>query len=334
MANSSGRILGEKKSQKQKMTNHKHIIVAGGAGFIGSNIASRLINERHRVTVLDNLSTGREENIPSRADFIKMDLEKRESYAHLENVNCDAVFHLVGQSSGPISFNNPFYDLQSHILSTFWLLEWSKKKGVPRFIYASSMAIYGEPNYLPVDENHPLQPKTFYAAAKISAEAYIKFYQTLGINTTILRLFSVYGPGQNLKNKMQGMVSIFLSYILEGMPVVVKGSKDRFRDFIYIDDVVDAWLKCFDKPGTYGKTYNLASGKKIKVEELLNALKRLSGNRNYPVEYKGSTPGDQFGIVADIKQIIQDLEWEPKFDLQTGLKKMVEFEKRRLSNSL
>ncbi len=316
------------------MTNNKHIIVTGGAGFIGSNIASRLIRERHRVTVLDNLSTGRKENIPSGAEFIKMDLEKRESYAYLEKINCDAIFHLAGQSSGPISFNNPFYDLQSHTLSTFWLLEWCKKRGVPRFIYASSMAVYGEPDYLPVDERHPLQPKSFYASAKISAEAYVKLYQTLGINTTILRLFSVYGPGQNLSNKMQGMVSIFLSYMLERMPVLVKGSKDRFRDFIYIDDVVDAWLKCFYNPVTYGKTCNLASGKKVKDEELLNVLKDLFGNQNYPIEYKDDIPGDQYGVVADIKQITQDLEWEPKFDLQTGLKKMVEFEKKRLSNSI
>lgn len=316
------------------MKKNKRILVTGGAGFVGSHIASRLIREGYSVTILDNLSTGRTENIPYGADFMKVDLEKKESYSHLKNVNCDAVFHLAGQSSGPLSFKNPYSDLLSHALSTFWLLEWCKTKEVQRFIYASSMAVYGDPNYLPVDEKHPLQPKSFYAAAKISAEAYIKLFQTLGIDTTILRLFSVYGPGQNLDNKMQGMISIFLSFMLERAPVHVKGSKDRFRDFIYIDDVVEAWLKCSGNPITYGKIYNLAYGKKTKVEELLNALTSLLEIRNYPIEYEADTPGDQFGVIADIKKITKDLDWTPKIELQSGLKKMVEFEKRRLSNSL
>lgn len=316
------------------MKSKQHIIVTGGAGFIGSHIASRLLSEGYKVTILDNLSTGKEENIPQGADFIKIDLGQEISYGYLKNITCEAVFHLAGQSSGEGSFKEPFYDLQSHILSTFWLLEWCKKKGISRFLYASSMSVYGEPNYLPVDENHPLQPKTFYAAAKISAEAYVKLYQSLGINTTILRLFNVYGPGQNLDNKMQGMASIYLSYMLEQVSVIVKGSKERIRDLIYIDDVVDAWLSSFNNPVTFGKVYNLGSGKRIKVEDLLNTLKDLFGDQNYPIEYRDGTPGDQFRVVANIEQITQDLKWMPKVDLQTGLKKMMEFEKKRLSHSL
>lgn len=314
------------------MKNKQHIIVTGGAGFIGSHIASRLISKGNKVTVLDNLSTGKEENIPRGADFIKIDLGKENSYTYLENINCDAVFHLAGQSSGEASFKDPFYDLQSHILSTFWLLEWCKKKGVSRFLYTSSMAVYGDPNYLPIDENHPMQPKTFYAAAKISAEAYVKIYQTLGINTTILRLFSVYGPGQNLDNKMQGILSIFLSYMIENVPVIVKGSKDRFRDFVYIDDVVDAFIASYNNPVAYGKVYNVASGEKTKVENLLNALRNSLEHKDYPIEYREGTPGDQFGVVADITRITQEISWRPKISLQTGLNKMAKFEKGRVKN--
>ena len=308
--------------------DNQHVIVTGGAGFIGSHITSRLLSKAFKVTVIDNLSTGKEENIPNGADFIKMDLGQKSSYAYLENITCDAVFHLAGQSSGEASFIDPFYDLKSHVLSTYCLLEWCKKKRVSRFLYASSMSIYGDPNYLPVNENHPLQPKTFYSAAKISAEAYIKLYQTLGINVTILRLFSVYGPGQNLDNKMQGMVSIFLSYLLENTPIIIKGSKDRFRDFIYIDDVVDAWLESFDNPLTYGKVYNVGSGEKTKVEDLIKALKNSFGYEDYPIEYEEGTPGDQFGIVADITRITQELRWRPKVNLQEGLNKMLDYEKR------
>lgn len=314
------------------MKKGKHAIVTGGAGFIGSHIASRLITDGYKVTILDNLSTGKEENIPSGADFIKMDLGLESSYDLIEKLSCDTVFHLAGQSSGEASFKDPLYDLRSHALSTFLLLGWCKKNTVQRFLYASSMSTYGDPLYLPVDEEHPQQPKTFYAAAKSSAEAYIKLYQTLGINTTIFRLFSVYGPGQNLGNKMQGMVSIFLSYMLEGIPVHVKGSKERFRDFVYMDDVADAWISSVDNPVSFGKVYNVAGGKKIKVEELIEALKNSFGFKDYPVEYKGSTAGDQFGLVGDINRIKQDLQWKPKTDLETGLAIMVNYEKRRIKS--
>ena len=192
------------------------------------------------------------------------------------------------------------------------------------------MSIYGNANYLPIDEDHPVQPQTFYAAAKISAETYINLYQTLGINTTIFRMFSVYGPGQSLDNKMQGMVSIFLSYLLENKPIIVKGSKERFRDFVYIDDVVDVWLSSLNNPVSYGKVYNIGSGRKTRVEDLLNVLRGLFEDYNYPIEYRDGTPGDQFGVVANIGQVSQDLNWMPKFDIQKALKKMVDFEKRRL----
>lgn len=312
------------------MKNKKHIIVTGGAGFIGSHISRRLLAEGYKVTILDNLSTGKLENIPKQAEFIKIDLGQQDEYKSLERVDCDAIFHLAGQSSGEGSFQDPLYDLRSHVLSTFLLLDWCKQNVITRFVYASSMSVYGDPDYLPVDEKHPLQPKTFYAAGKISAEAYIKVYQNLGINTTIFRLFSVYGPGQDLGNKIQGMASIYLSYLLEGKPILVKGSAERFRDFIYIDDVVGAWFNSLDNPDTYGRVYNLATGKKTKVEELIEVIKEVAGNPDYPIEYTDGTPGDQFGLVADISRIAQDLGWQPKVDLSTGIKKMFEFEKRRM----
>jgi len=309
----------------------KHIVVSGGAGFIGAHVARRLISEGYKVTVLDNLSTGKEENIPQDADFIKIDLGLEKSYTFLENLSCDAVFHLAGQSSGEASFKDPFYDLRSHVLSTFLLLRWCKEKGINRFLYASSMAIYGDPEKLPVNEKHPLQPKTFYSAAKIAAEAYVNLYQTLGIQTTIFRFFSIYGSRQNLENRKQGMVSIFLSYMLDKTKITVKGSKDRFRDFVYIDDLVDVLISSYNNPTTYGKIYNVASGERTTVEDLIEGLKVSFGNLEYPVEYKDGTPGDQFGIVGDNKLILEDLKWKPKVALQNGLNIMVNYEKERLN---
>ena len=311
------------------MRNKKNIVVTGGAGFIGSHLASRLLEERHKVTILDNLSTGREENIPPKAEFINTDLGREDTYERIRNIPCDIIFHLAGQSSGEASFHDPLYDLRSHVMSTFWLLKWCGDKHIPRFIYTSSMSTYGDPLQLSVNEDHPQNPKTYYAAAKISAEAYVKLYQTLGIDTTIFRLFSVYGPGQNLGNRMQGMVSIYLSYMLEGAPIVVKGSPERFRDLIYIDDVVNACITAMESPTASGKIYNVARGEKTKVKDILNGLIHAFGVSDYPITYGDGTPGDQFGVVADIRRIKEDLHWMPEVDLQTGLNKMAIFEKGR-----
>lgn len=311
------------------MRRKKRVMVTGGAGFVGSHIAKRLLNEGVEVIVVDNLFTGREENIPEAADFIKLDLGDEGSYGRLKNVSCDAILHLAGQSSGETSFKDPLYDLKSHLMSTFLLLDWCRRNNVRRFLYASSMAVYGDPEYLPVDEDHPLQPKTFYASAKISAEAYLKLYQGLGIDTTVFRLFSVYGPGQNLDNKSQGMASIYLSYLLKNTPIIVKGPKERFRDFVYIDDVVDAWMAALKDPVTHGKLYNLASGVKTTVKDLIKALCLSFGDENYPVEYKEGTPGDQFGIVGDNRRIFEEIKWRPKISLGAGLKMMVNYEKRK-----
>ena len=152
------------------MKKNKHIILTGGAGFIGSAITRRLLSEGYQVTVLDNLSTGKKENIPSGADFIEVELGEESSYDRLKKISGEAVFHLAGQSSGEASFANPLYDLKSHVLSTFFLLEWSRRNNIPRFMYSSSMSVYGDPLSLPIHEKHSLHPKTFYAAAKASGQ--------------------------------------------------------------------------------------------------------------------------------------------------------------------
>ncbi|KWT91049.1 NAD-dependent epimerase/dehydratase family protein [Candidatus Magnetominusculus xianensis] len=303
---------------------HSHVVVTGGAGFIGSHIAEALLKSGCRVTVLDNLHTGKEENIPQGADFINIDLGAN---PHIKGINCDAVFHLAGQSSGEVSFDDPEYDLRSHVLSTFYMLRWCKEHGVSRFLYSSSMSVYGDPDTLPISEGHPYKPKTFYAAGKAGAEAYINLYSRLGINTTVFRLFSVYGPGQNLDNKMQGMLSIYLSYMLEGRPVIVKGSSTRYRDFISVDDIVAAWLHAYENPVSFGKTYNLGTGIKTTVGELLSELKDAFNLPEYPIVFAQNTAGDQFGTVADISLIKRELNWYPATDLKTGIAQMVNWAK-------
>ncbi|MBF0320221.1 MAG: NAD-dependent epimerase/dehydratase family protein [Nitrospirae bacterium] len=301
----------------------RHVIVTGGAGFIGSHLALALLTKGHRVTILDNLHTGKEKNIPKGADFINIDLGA--DNVPLRGLNCDAVFHLAGQSSGEASFDDPEYDFRSHVLSTFNMLRWCKETGVSRFIYSSSMSVYGDPDTLPINEGHALRPKTFYGAGKAAAEAYINLFSRLGLNTTVFRLFSVYGPGQDLDNKMQGMLSIYLSYMLEGNPVIVKGSAGRYRDFINVGDIVAAWLLAYESPVSFGKTYNLATGVKTTVQDLLNELKSAFNAKDYPIEFGQNTAGDQFGTVGDISLIKKDLNWQPAIDLKAGIAAMAKW---------
>jgi UDP-glucose 4-epimerase len=309
--------------------NIKHVLVSGGAGFIGSALTRRLLAEGKKVTVVDDLSNGKRENVPEEANFVYFDLTEEQAYSKLEQIPFDAVFHLAAQTSGALSFVDPIADMKSHLPLTFNLLRLCMEKHIARFIYASSTTIYGDPEYLPVDETHPKNPKTYYAVGKNATEEYLSFFGSKGLANTILRLPNVYGPGQNLKNKDQGMISIYLSYILEGNPILVKGLPDRFRDFIYIDDVVDGWMLAFSQSVAIGKTYNLASGTRSTVATVLEKLKEACGRPDYPTEYAEGTLGDQRGMEVDITQISNELGYAPKIDLSTGLKKMYEVEASR-----
>ena len=306
--------------------NIKHVLVTGGAGFIGSHLTRRLLAEGREVTVVDNLSNGKEDNIPEAANFVCIDLTEEPAFSVLEQIPFDAVFHLAAQTSGSLSFADPTMDMKSHLPLTFNLLQLCLEKQVTRFMYASSTTTYGDPEYLPVNEKHPQNPKTFYAVGKAVAETCINFFSSKGLAHTILRLPNVYGPGQNLKNKDQGMISIYLSYILEGSPILVKGSLDRFRDFIYIDDVVDGWMLAFTESVAIGKTYNLGSGQQSSVEQVLAGLKAACGKPDYPVKFANGTPGDQSGMVLDVSKIQREIGFKARIGLQEGLKKMVETE--------
>ena len=303
----------------------KRYLVTGGAGFIGSHIARGLLSSGHKVWIVDNLTTGSLENVPPDSTFAQLDLSLPETFDSLPDVPFDAVLHLAAQSSGEVSFEKPVYDLQTNVLGTLLLLHWCYQRGIRRFLYASSMSIYGDVGDEPVSETHPCRPKSFYGIGKHASEHYLRIFSEKGMQTTAFRMFNVYGPGQNLANLKQGMVSIYLAYILKGEPVLVKGSKDRFRDLVYIDDVVDAWVAALDNPIAFGKTYNLGSGQKTFVWQLLEEEIRAFGYdpATYSIQYTEGTPGDQFGIWADISRVKADIGWGPHTTLSAGLSKMV-----------
>ena len=303
---------------------YNNLLITGGAGFIGSCIAKECIKLGYNVTIIDNLSTGFVDNIPEGAEFIEMDISDPKEYKKLDEKKFDAVMHLAGQSSGEISYESPSNDCRTNTLGTLVLLDYCVAQKIHRFLYASSMSVYGDITTKPVSEKSNPQPLSFYGISKLSSERYLMNYASKGIDATAFRMFSVYGPGQNMDNLKQGMVSIYMAYLLRKEPILVKGSKSRFRDFIYISDVVSAWINALENKNSFGKIYNLGTGVKTTVETLLNSeIKAFNEREDYPIVFEGSTPNDQFGVYADISLIKSDLQWSPHVSLNEGLSEMV-----------
>ncbi|PYM69862.1 MAG: NAD-dependent epimerase [Candidatus Rokuibacteriota bacterium] len=301
------------------------VLVTGGAGFIGSAIARRLVDDKHDVVVVDNLSTGSRENVPLAAELVELDVAQAGFVRRLPSGGYDAVCHLAAQSAGVVSAEDPYYDLQANAASTLLLTRWCIERGVRRFLYASSMAAYGDVRELPAHEDaSPSVPVSYYGLSKLASEHLLRLASREGLSVTSFRMFSVYGPGQNLGNLKQGMASIYLAYLLRGEPVPVTGSLERFRDFVYIDDAVEAWMAALALGETTSPVYNVGSGSRTTVRELLAALKAALGLRpDHPVQENPGSPSDQFGIWADIRRIAKELQWRPTIPLEVGLRRMV-----------
>ena len=307
--------------------SHTRYLITGGAGFIGSYLARRLLEHGDDVTIVDNLLTGSNLNVPDEAECIELDIGTPDAFRRLPKHPVDAVLNLAAQSSGEISFERPEYDLTTNVVGTFNMLQSCKFTGTERFVFASSMSVYGAADETPVSEDRHQQPQSFYGASKLAGESYVNLFGRLGLQTTMLRLFNLYGPGQNLENLRQGMVSIYLYFVLNEEPVLVKGSGERFRDHVYVDDVVDAWLSVLHDPISFGRTYNVGSGTKTRVHQSVAGLVRAFGKdpETYPVQYAGDTPGDQFGIRANVDRIRQEIGWYARVGLEVGLSAMAEW---------
>ena len=302
----------------------KTYLITGAAGFIGSSLASVLILNGNKVVTIDNLSTGFKNAIPDGVEFIEGDCHDINVIKKLESFSFDAIFHIAGQSSGEISFEDPVYDLQTNTQSTLLLLNLALKIKCNKFIYASTMSVYGDSKVSSVAETNILNSKSFYAVGKTASENYMKIYSNFGISCTALRLFNVYGPGQNMKNMKQGMVSIFLSQVLKNKHIHIKGSKDRFRDFVYIDDVTNAFIASLQNKSHTFSVINISTNIKTTIGEL---VEKIISKFPYAisVEFKGNTPGDQFGIIGKNNKALQKLSWKPNYNLDQGLSKMIDW---------
>jgi len=300
-------------------------LVTGAAGFIGSCIARVLIARGDSVTTIDNLMTGKREMVPEGCRFIEADCGDPSTIDLLNGERFDAIVHIAGQSSGEISFEKPLYDLQTNTQSTLMLLQYAKNTGCKSFVYASSMSVYGDhPEDPRCTEQTATVPKSFYAVGKLASENYMRIFSAnFGIACTALRFFNVYGIGQNLDNLKQGMASIFLAQAIANRHVVVKGSKDRFRDFVNVRDVVKAVLMAVEN-GRGFDVYNVSTGVGTTVA---NVIGEICANLPYDVsvEYVSGTPGDQHGIYGDSSKIHGAFGWTPEICFKSGMADMVKW---------
>lgn len=304
------------------------ILVTGGAGFIGSALARRLLADGYRVVIVDNLSTGKWSNVPAEADFVAGDLADPATLDRVPEGPYDAVVHLAAQSSGAIGQRDPYLDMQVNVGATLLLSRWCLGRGIPRFLYASSMTVYGHGNREPVDENADCRPISYYGASKLASESYLRLAADEGLGVTCLRLYNVYGRGQNLGNLYQGMASIYLAYLLDGVAVPVTGSFDRYRDFVHVDDVVEAMMLALRRPRTASHAYNIGTSRKTTVRELLRLLIAAVGlPPDHPIEELGGSPSDVFGSIASCLRADKELGWVPRVTLVEGLDDMVAWAK-------
>ena len=294
------------------------VLITGVAGFIGSKVAKRFIAEGYKVYGIDDLSSGNIKNIPKDINFIKADLIDPLSLSKIPST-CEIIIHLAGQSSGEISFHNPIEDLKKNTITTLNLINFGIKNKVKKILYASSMSVYGDFNCsnAGVKEEDEFSPKSCYGIGKLSSEKYLKIYQNQ-LPFVALRMFNVYGPGQDMNNMRQGMVSIFLSQAIKDKKIVIKGSLRRFRDFIYIDDVVECWYKVSLNENILNQAINIGTGKKTTVNDLVKKIQSIT--KVDEISILGGTPCDQLGIYSDITKLNQIVNVKPKVDLIEGLK--------------
>ena len=296
-----------------------NILITGVGGFIASNIAKRFISEGYHVTGVDDFSGGKRENVPAEVDLIEGDLAEQETIDRLP-ASCSMILHLAGQSSGEMSFDDPILDLRKNSISTLNLIKYGINNGVKKLVFASSVSIYSAVGDRQLVEMDVIDPSSCYGVSKLAAEGYLRIYskQLPYVN---MRMFNVYGPGQDLDNLRQGMVSIYLAQAVRGGDIHVKGSLDRFRDYIFIDDVVEAWYRASTFENVKNVSLNIGTGIRTSVKQLLDIIKSELPQTKWYVE--GNTLGDQFGHYSNNDLLKEVLQMNEFTKLTDGMKKFV-----------
>lgn len=297
------------------------ILVTGGAGFIGSHLVDALVAKRHRVFVVDNLSTGFKKNINPKAKFYKADLiNYKLTNKIIKKEKPGVIYHLAAQIDLRKSVEDPVFDAKNNILASFNLIKTAHSYNIKKFIFASTGgAIYGDTKIRPTPESHSENPLSPYGIAKLTIDKFLNYYREVyGMNFISLRYSNVYGPRQNPHGEA-GVVAIFLNRMLNGKQPIINGNGKQTRDYVYIDDVVNAnllSLKNFKKAGIY----NVGTGKETNVNELFREINRHFGNKFKKI-HGPAKPGEQKTSCLSYAKIKKEFGWRPKTNFKEGIRK-------------
>jgi UDP-glucose 4-epimerase len=300
------------------------ILVTGGAGFIGSHVVDRLLRDGHAVTVVDNLSTGRQALVNLRASFHACDIRSTQLEAVVGAARPEMVVHVAAQAAVARSMLDPAFDASVNVLGTITLLEASRRAGVRRVIYTSTGgAAYGDTDVLPTPEDHPTRATSPYGISKVTAERYLECWAALtGGSTLTLRLANIYGPRQNPMGEA-GVIAIFAHRLLRGEPCIVNGDGEQTRDYVYVEDVADAVARAVDRPEVSGVA-NIATGIETTVNELYGRLAREAGV-DRAAQHGPAKPGEQRRSVLDATRAKRVLDWTPATALEQGVAKTLAY---------
>jgi UDP-glucose 4-epimerase len=305
------------------------VLITGGAGFIGSHIVNSAVANDFEAVVIDNLSTGKKDNIRDVIDeivFYNVDIRSETLNEIFNEERPEVVIHHAAQINVRSSIRDPVFDAMTNVIGSINILECCRRYDVKKIIYASSGgAVYGEPNYLPVDENHPVSPLSPYGASKYSVEKYIDVYHSVyGLKYTILRYGNVYGPRQDPAGEA-GVVAIFTNRLTANKPIVVYGDGNQTRDFVYVADIARANMLALEK--NVNGVFNIGSGIQTSVNDIVKGLEDALSTKAV-VNYQAAIPGEVRHIYLSISKAKTVLGFEPLVTLKEGLKKTIEWNKQ------
>lgn len=294
------------------------ILITGGCGFIGSHVAERFFKEGHAIFIIDDLSTGSKENIKIDHKFYNLSVTDKKCEEIFRMNNIDVVVHLAAQVDVSVSESDAYLDSQSNVLGLINMLDLSKKYGVKKFIFASSAAVYGDTEVLPIAESAPGYPMSVYGTNKAIGEFYCRQWKELyGLDTTVLRFANVYGPRQGVKGEA-GVISIFMKLTMEGRELVIFGDGKQTRDYVYVEDVADAVFRSTNATPEH-HVFNISTNTEHSLLDLVDTLGQLEPVKG--IRYEEKRKGDIYKSRLDNTLAKTELEWSPKYSFEDGLLK-------------
>jgi len=305
------------------LDGYRRALVTGGAGFIGSHICEELLSYGKKVVIVDNLSTGRQENIPPGTEFLELDVTDRAGMQRaLKDV--DLIFHVAAQPSARASVEDPRLDFESNVRGTYNLLTAALEANVKKLIYTSSSAVYGEPKHLPLDEKHVPDPSTPYGTSKLCGERYcIVFSRIYGLPCTCLRPFNVYGPRENPETSLDE-VALYTRAVLKKQPITIYGDGNQTRDFVYVKDVAHAHILAAEHDASIGQVLNIGTGSEISINRLVQKIEETTGSKAM-AQYEPWPPGDIYREFANNQLAEAMIGYSPVTILREGIGELVRF---------